>query len=76
MNPVGLRSVYDESKRFSGALTVAHRDARGLDARMVRIFSIFGPHMRADDSRMIPNFIRQAIAGEPLTAARPARCAT
>lgn len=69
VNPVGPRSVYDEAKRFSEALTVAHRDARGLDARIVRIFNTFGPHMRADDGRMIPNFIRQAIAGEPLTVA-------
>ncbi|MGW6389086.1 NAD-dependent epimerase/dehydratase family protein [Streptomyces sp. NPDC055103] len=69
VNPVGPRAVYDEAKRFSEALTVAHREARGLDARIVRIFNTFGPHMRADDGRMIPNFIRQAIAGEPLTVA-------
>lgn len=69
VNPVGPRAVYDEAKRFSEALTVAHRDARRLDARIVRIFNTFGPRMRADDGRMIPNFIRQAIAGEPLTVA-------
>ncbi|CAM5257336.1 NAD-dependent epimerase/dehydratase family protein [Streptomyces tanashiensis] len=69
VNPVGPRAVYDEAKRFSEALTVAHRDARGLDARIVRIFNTFGPHMRADDGRMIPNFIRQALAGEALTVA-------
>ncbi|MFJ7955787.1 NAD-dependent epimerase/dehydratase family protein [Streptomyces sp. NPDC096319] len=69
VNPVGPRAVYDEAKRFSEALTVAHREARGLEARIVRIFNTFGPHMRADDGRMIPNFIRQAIAGEPLTVA-------
>ncbi|MGW1835115.1 UDP-glucuronic acid decarboxylase family protein [Streptomyces sp. BBFR2] len=67
VNPVGPRAVYDEAKRFSEALTVAYRDARGVDARIARIFNTFGPHMRADDGRMIPNFIRQAIAGEPLT---------
>lgn len=69
VNPVGPRAVYDEAKRFSEALTVAHREARGLDGRIVRIFNTFGPHMRADDGRMIPTFIRQAIAGEPLTVA-------
>jgi dTDP-glucose 4,6-dehydratase len=66
-NPVGPRSVYDESKRFSEALTMAYRRTYGIDASIIRIFNTFGPRMRRDDGRAIPSFITQALAGEPLT---------
>ena len=67
VNPVGPRGVYDESKRFSEALTMAYRRAHGLDTRIVRIFNTYGPRMRLNDGRVVPNFIRQALLGEPLT---------
>ena len=67
VNPVGPRSVYDEAKRFAEALTRAYRIERGVDAGIVRIFNTYGPRMRADDGRVVPTFIRQALAGEPLT---------
>jgi dTDP-glucose 4,6-dehydratase len=69
VNPVGPRSVYDESKRFSEALTTAYRDERGVDTAIVRIFNTYGPRMRADDGRAIPTFMSQAIADEPITVA-------
>jgi dTDP-glucose 4,6-dehydratase len=69
VNPVGPRSVYDEAKRFSEALTTAYRTAYGVDAGIVRIFNTYGPRMRLDDGRAIPNFVRQALRGEPLTVA-------
>jgi dTDP-glucose 4,6-dehydratase len=67
VNPVGPRSVYDEAKRFGEAMTVAFRAEHGVDAGIVRIFNTYGPRMRAHDGRMIPTFLRQALAGEPLT---------
>lgn len=67
VNPVGVRSVYDESKRFSEAATMAYHRYRGLDAGIVRIFNSYGPRMRPDDGRAIPTFITQALRGEPLT---------
>lgn len=69
VNPVGPRGVYDEAKRFAEALTLAHRNTHGVDTGIVRIFNTFGPRMRPNDGRAIPNFIRQAIAGEPVTVA-------
>jgi len=69
VNPVGPRSVYDESKRFAEATTAAYRRSRGVDAGIVRIFNTYGPRMRGHDGRMIPTFVRQALAGEPLTVA-------
>jgi len=69
VNPVGPRGVYDEAKRFSEALTTAYRTTYGVDAAIVRIFNTFGPRMRPHDGRAIPTFIRQALAGEPLTVA-------
>jgi dTDP-glucose 4,6-dehydratase len=69
VNPVGPRGVYDEAKRFSEALVTAYRDSRGLDTGIVRIFNTYGPRMRPDDGRAIPTFLRQALAGEPLTVA-------
>ena len=69
VNPVGPRAVYDEAKRFAEAATSAFRADRGVDTRIVRIFNTFGPRMRANDGRVIPTFIRQALAGSPLTVA-------
>ncbi|MEP7090841.1 MAG: UDP-glucuronic acid decarboxylase family protein [Nocardioidaceae bacterium] len=67
VNPVGPRGVYDEAKRFGEALAVAYRQAHGVDTAIVRIFNTFGPRMRPQDGRAIPTFIRQALAGEPIT---------
>ncbi|KXK62554.1 epimerase [Micromonospora rosaria] len=67
VNPIGIRSVYDEAKRFSEAATMAYARHRGLDAAIVRIFNTYGPRMRPDDGRAIPTFISQALRGEPLT---------
>lgn len=67
VNPIGVRSVYDESKRFAEALTMAYHRHYGLDTRIARIFNTYGPGMRIDDGRVIPNFIWQALKGEPLT---------
>src|SRR6266487_6735116 len=67
VNPVGPRGVYDEAKRFAEAMTMAYHRVHGLDSRIVRIFNTYGPRMRLTDGRAIPTFIRQALAGEPLT---------
>ena len=67
VNPVGPRSVYDEAKRFSEAATMAYRRYHSLDTRIVRIFNTYGPRMQIRDGRVIPNFMRQALAGEELT---------
>jgi dTDP-glucose 4,6-dehydratase len=67
VNPVGPRGVYDEAKRFAEAITMAYHRYHGLDTRIVRIFNTFGPRMRRDDGRAIPNFIDQALRGQPLT---------
>jgi len=67
VNPIGPRSVYDEAKRFSEALTLAYKREHRMDNKIVRIFNTYGPRMRADDGRVIPNFICQALRGEPLT---------
>lgn len=67
VNPIGPRSVYDEAKRFAEALTMAYRLQHGLDTRIVRFFNTYGPRMRLDDGRVVPNFIKQALLGEPLT---------
>jgi len=67
VNPVGPRSVYDEAKRFSEALTMAHHRARGTDVGIVRIFNTYGPRLRPDDGRVVSNFLLQAMRGEPLT---------
>ncbi|MEL7627247.1 MAG: UDP-glucuronic acid decarboxylase family protein [Anaerolineaceae bacterium] len=66
-DPVGVRSVYDEAKRFAEALTMAYHNFHGVDTRIVRIFNTFGPRMRLDDGRSVPNFIQQALRKEPLT---------
>jgi dTDP-glucose 4,6-dehydratase len=67
VNPVGVRSVYDEAKRFGEALTMAYHREHGVDVRISRTFNTYGPRMRADDGRVVSNFIVQALAGEPLT---------
>jgi dTDP-glucose 4,6-dehydratase len=67
VNPVGVRGCYDESKRFAEAITMAYHRAHGLQTRIVRIFNTYGPRMRLDDGRVLPNFIGQALRGEPLT---------
>ncbi len=67
VNPIGIRGVYDESKRFAESLTMAYHRVHGLETRIVRIFNTYGPRMRVDDGRVIPNFISQALRGEPLT---------
>lgn len=67
VNPIGPRGVYDESKRFAEAITMAYHRYHGVDTRIVRIFNTYGPRMRLDDGRVVPNFINQALRGEPLT---------
>lgn len=67
VNPIGVRSVYDEAKRFAEAATMAYRRARGLDTAIVRIFNTYGPRMKPGDGRAIPTFISQALRGEPVT---------
>jgi len=67
VNPVGPRSVYDEAKRFSEAITMAYHTFHGLDTRIVRIFNTYGPRMRPRDGRVVSNFIVQALNNEPLT---------
>ncbi len=66
-DPIGPRSVYDEAKRFAEALTMAYHRFHGVDTRIVRIFNTFGPRMRLDDGRVVPNFILQALHHQPLT---------
>jgi dTDP-glucose 4,6-dehydratase len=67
VNPVGPRGVYDEAKRFAEAMTMAYHRYHGLDVRIVRIFNTYGPRMRAEDGRVVSNFLVQAIQGKPLT---------
>jgi len=67
VNPIGERSMYDEAKRFSEALTFAYHRTHEVDIRVVRIFNTYGPRMQPDDGRVISNFITQALRGEPLT---------
>ncbi|MFP5334402.1 MAG: UDP-glucuronic acid decarboxylase family protein [Actinomycetes bacterium] len=69
VNPIGPRGVYDEAKRYAEAMTTAYRSAEGVDTGIVRIFNTYGPRMRPMDGRAIPTFIRQALAGEPITVA-------
>jgi len=67
VNPIGPRGVYDEAKRFAEAITMAYRRFHNVDTRIVRIFNTYGPRMRLNDGRVVPTFIAQALAGEPLT---------
>lgn len=67
VNPVGPRGVYDESKRFAEAITIAYHKKHNLDTRIVRIFNCYGPRLRPDDGRVVSSFIKQSLTGEPLT---------
>jgi len=67
VDPIGRRSVYDEAKRFAEALTMAYHRFHDIDTRIVRIFNTYGPRMRLDDGRVVPNFLKQALHQEPLT---------
>ena len=67
VNPVGMRGVYDEAKRFAEAMTMAYHRYHGVETRIVRIFNTYGPRMRLDDGRALPTFMGQALRGEPLT---------
>src|SRR5207249_168913 len=67
VNPVGPRGVYDEAKRFAEALTVAYRNAHGVETKIARIFNTYGPRMRLNDGRAIPAFITQALRAKPVT---------
>jgi len=67
VNPIGPRGVYDEAKRFAEAMTMAYHRTHGVDTRIARIFNTYGPRMRIDDGRAVPNFMLQALTGKPLT---------
>jgi dTDP-glucose 4,6-dehydratase len=67
VDPVGTRAVYDEAKRFAESLTMAYHRHHGVDTRIVRIFNTYGPRMDLDDGRALPNFLKQALLGQPLT---------
>ncbi len=67
VNPIGPRGVYDEAKRFAEAMTMAYHRYHGLETRIARIFNTYGPRMRLEDGRVVPNFIAQALRHEPLT---------
>jgi dTDP-glucose 4,6-dehydratase len=67
VNPIGPRGVYDEAKRYAEALTMAYHRQQGVDTAIVRIFNTYGPRMRPNDGRAIPNFLNQALAAKPLT---------
>lgn len=67
VNPIGPRGVYDEAKRFSEALVLAYQRSHHMETRIVRIFNTYGPRMRLNDGRVVPNFIHQALLGQPLT---------
>lgn len=67
VNPIGVRGVYDEAKRFMEAMTMAYHRYHGVETRIVRIFNTYGPRMRLDDGRVLPAFMGQALRGEPLT---------
>lgn len=67
VNPIGPRGVYDEAKRFAEAMVMAYHRAKGLDTHIVRIFNTYGPRMRLNDGRALPNFVHQALTGQPIT---------
>lgn len=67
VNPIGIRGVYDEAKRFAEAMTMAYHRYHGVDTHIVRIFNTYGERMRLDDGRVVPNLMGQALRGEPLT---------
>jgi dTDP-glucose 4,6-dehydratase len=67
VNPIGVRGVYDEAKRFAEAMTMAYHRYHGLNTHIIRIFNTYGPRMRLDDGRVVPNLMGQALRGQPLT---------
>ena len=67
VNPIGPRGVYDEAKRFAEAMTMAYHRYHGVDTHIVRIFNTYGPRMRLNDGRALPNFVYQALTGQPIT---------
>jgi dTDP-glucose 4,6-dehydratase len=67
VNPIGPRGVYDEAKRFAEAMTMAYHRVHGVDTRIIRIFNTYGPRMRLEDGRAIPNFITQALRGDDIS---------
>lgn len=67
VNPIGPRGVYDEAKRYAEAMVMAYHRVHGVDTRIVRFFNTYGPRMRLNDGRVVPNFVRQALSGDPLT---------
>src|SRR3989440_11680092 len=67
VNPIGPRGVYDEAKRFAEAMVMAYHRAHGVDTHIVRIFNTYGPRMRLNDGRALPNFVYQALSGQPIT---------
>ncbi len=67
VNPIGPRGVYDEAKRFAEAMTMAYHRAHGVETHIVRIFNTYGPRMRLNDGRALPNFVYQALSGQPIT---------
>ena len=67
VNPIGPRGVYDEAKRFAEAITMAYHRTHGINTKIIRIFNTFGPRMRINDGRAIPNFLKQALTGKDLT---------
>jgi dTDP-glucose 4,6-dehydratase len=67
VNPIGVRGCYDEAKRFAEAITMAYHRYHGVNTHIVRIFNTYGPRMRLDDGRVLPNFMGQALRGEPVT---------
>jgi dTDP-glucose 4,6-dehydratase len=67
VNPIGPRGVYDEAKRFAEAMVMAYHRFHGVDSRIVRIFNTYGPRMRLNDGRALPNFVYQALTGRPIT---------
>jgi dTDP-glucose 4,6-dehydratase len=67
VNPIGVRGVYDEAKRYAESITFAYHRHHKVETRIVRIFNTYGPRMREDDGRMVPTFVSQALAGQPLT---------
>ena len=67
VNPIGPRGVYDEAKRYAEAMTMAYHRSHGMPVRIVRIFNTYGPRMRTEDGRAVPNFITQALRGKPIT---------
>jgi dTDP-glucose 4,6-dehydratase len=67
VNPIGPRGVYDEAKRYAEAMTMAYHRQHGVDTHIVRIFNTYGPRMRLNDGRALPNFVHQALSGQPIT---------